>query len=61
MALEEGELLDQIYEFAIQLAKDAGGILLEAANSRMSGNAQANLSEQKANAVDLVTKTDLGT
>ncbi|KUI59664.1 Protein QA-X [Cytospora mali] len=49
--------LDEIYAFAIQLGKDAGKMLMDAAKLRMaSGGAQE--SEEKESAVDIVTKTD---
>lgn len=51
--------LDEIYKFAIQLGKDAGRLLLEAAQRRMSGEAQLE-EEEKLNSVDIVTKTDEG-
>lgn len=54
--------LDEIYAFAIQLGKDAGKILMDRAQLRMS--APADVKEQKfvekENAVDIVTKTDTG-
>lgn len=51
--------LDEIYAFAIQLGKDAGQMLMDAAKLRMaSGGAQQ--SEEKESAVDIVTKTDTG-
>ncbi|OQO10848.1 Protein qutG [Cryoendolithus antarcticus] len=49
--------LDEIYRFAIQLGKDAGEMLLSAANARISGTAYA-VSTEKESAVDLVTQTD---
>lgn len=57
--------LDGIYAFAIQLGKDAGRMLMNAAQSRMQG-AESNSSSsqvsyvEKENSVDLVTKTDTG-
>jgi hypothetical protein len=59
------EELDEIYAFAVQLGKDAGKMLLEAANLRMGdadGKGRQELKEhvQKVNAVDLVTETDEG-
>ncbi|GAB1317332.1 hypothetical protein MFIFM68171_07542 [Madurella fahalii] len=51
--------LDEIYAFAIQLGKDAGKLLLDAAQSRFSGNGQAAQEfAEKDSAVDIVTKTD---
>ncbi|KAF1987017.1 inositol monophosphatase [Aulographum hederae CBS 113979] len=61
------EELDDLYEFAIQLGKDAGRMLLEAAEKRWSGDGMINdygegeggkEHVQKMNSVDLVTKTD---
>jgi len=51
--------LDSIYTFAIQLGKDAGRMLQEAAQRRMSGDDQL-VEEEKLNSVDIVTKTDEG-
>lgn len=51
--------LDQIYQFALQLGKDAGKLLLDAAQKRMSGDVQLE-EEEKLNSVDIVTKTDEG-
>jgi hypothetical protein len=48
--------LDSIYQFAIQLGKDAGKLLQEAAQRRMSGEEQLDELE-KLNSVDIVTKT----
>ncbi|KAF1959623.1 inositol monophosphatase [Byssothecium circinans] len=60
MELSQNEL-DDIYTFAVQLGKDAGKMLMEAAQLRM-GSTNATIKEkehvQKANAVDLVTETD---
>lgn len=58
--------LDDIYAFAIQLGKDAGWMLMDAAQSRMQGTGDHASSSQvsyveKENSVDLVTKTDNGT
>ena len=51
--------LDSIYRFAIQLGKDAGKLLQDAAQRRMSGEEQLDEVE-KLNSVDIVTKTDEG-
>lgn len=51
--------LDSIYQFAIQLGKDAGKLLQDAAQRRMSGEDQMEEVE-KLNSVDIVTKTDEG-
>jgi myo-inositol-1(or 4)-monophosphatase len=56
------EQLDEIYAFAIQLGKDAGKMLMDAAALRIAsapGQGQQ-LFEDKDNAVDIVTKTDTG-
>lgn len=56
--------LDEIYAFAIQLGKDAGRLLMSAAQSRMQGTETDSSSQvsyvEKENSVDLVTKTDNG-
>lgn len=57
------EELDEIYTFAIQLGKDAGQMLMTAAESRF-GDANAPGREQqsveKDSSVDIVTQTDEG-
>lgn len=50
--------LDQIYPFAIQLAKDAGALLTRALESRRTAAHQPDTSIEKLNAVDIVTQTD---
>jgi len=53
--------LDEIYAFALELGKDAGKLLLEAANLRMQGDGRKEQTHvEKASAVDLVTETDEG-
>jgi hypothetical protein len=53
--------LDEIYEFAINLAKDSGNLLQRAANTRINGNGGQNLAVAvKVNDVDIVTETDEG-
>lgn len=63
------EELDEIYAFAIQLGKDAGKMLMDAAALRMSSSSSSSSSSgeadapkwvEKDNAVDIVTKTDTG-
>ncbi|KAK3291835.1 inositol monophosphatase [Chaetomium fimeti] len=54
--LTEAEL-DEIYAFAVQLGKDAGKLLLEAAQSRFNGENRQEVVE-KDSSVDIVTKTD---
>ena len=51
--------LSGIYDFAVQLGKDAGSMLQKAANERIAGTAQTE-SVEKASAVDIVTETDEG-
>lgn len=53
------EELSEIYEFAIQLGKDAGQMLLDGQFARMGGGA-ALASVEKDSSVDIVTKTDTG-
>ncbi|KAL2291722.1 hypothetical protein FJTKL_11927 [Diaporthe vaccinii] len=50
--------LDEIYAFAVQLGKDAGKMLMDAAKLRMASGGAAHESVEKENAVDIVTKTD---
>ncbi|KAI3394601.1 hypothetical protein diail_2524 [Diaporthe ilicicola] len=50
--------LDEIYAFAVQLGKDAGKMLMDAARLRMATGGAAHESVEKENAVDIVTKTD---
>ena len=52
--------LDEIYAFAVQLGKDAGRMLMDAAKLRMASGGAAHESVEKENAVDIVTKTDTG-
>lgn len=54
--------LDEIYVFAVQLGKDAGKLLLEAARLRISGNGDQTTQSftEKDNSVDIVTRTDEG-
>lgn len=54
--------LQEIYDFAVQLGKDAGEMLMNACRRRMQGSgATTSVSYvEKANSVDLVTKTDNG-
>lgn len=51
--------LDEIYEFAVRTGKEAGALLLQAAEARFGG-AQESKKIEKENAVDLVTQTDIG-
>lgn len=52
--------LDEMYAFAVQLGKDAGRMLLDAAKLRYEGKSAQQLHVEKENAVDLVTQTDEG-
>lgn len=59
-SLSQNEL-DSIYAFAVDLGKQAGQMLVDAAQVRIDGgNATQDEKEhvQKENAVDLVTETD---
>ncbi|CAK4030513.1 inositol monophosphatase [Lecanosticta acicola] len=60
---DEGIDLDELHAFTVQLAKDAGQMLLDAAEARVgrpgsSVNAGAGHVVEKESAVDLVTQTD---
>lgn len=50
--------LDEIYPFAIQLAKDAGALLTRALETRCTASYNPNAPQEKLNAVDIVTQTD---
>lgn len=55
------EELDELYAFAVELGKQAGQMLKDAAQLRMDGGTRAKAQDehvQKLNAVDLVTETD---
>lgn len=53
--------LEEIYPFAIKLARDAGKILLKGLEDRRElGNSSIESHVEKLNAVDLVTQTDNG-
>jgi myo-inositol-1(or 4)-monophosphatase len=52
------EELDGIYVFAVKLGKQAGKMLMVAAQLRISGETTREEKKQKENAVDLVTETD---
>ena len=51
--------LDEVYEFAVELGKEAGAMLMKAAEARFGGLSESSHTE-KDNAVDLVTQTDIG-
>jgi hypothetical protein len=57
-AAASDESLDAIYDFAIELGKAAGDMLLERAKAE--SDIDQDEVEKKMNAVDLVTKTDKG-
>ncbi|GKT41351.1 protein qutG [Colletotrichum spaethianum] len=50
--------LREIYDFAVQLGKEAGDLLMTAAKSRWGTGGQQQAFTEKDNSVDLVTKTD---
>lgn len=55
--------LGEIYEFAIQLGKDAGRILMDGAQCRFGSSSGANKEQksvEKDSSVDIVTQTDTG-
>ena len=55
------EELDEIYTFAVNLGKEAGRLLLDAAKLRFGNDrAEEQAHVEKDNAVDLVTQTDEG-
>ena len=56
------EELDEIYAFAIQLGKNAGKLLMNAARSRFGSGGSMTSQEitEKDNSVDIVTKADEG-
>jgi myo-inositol-1(or 4)-monophosphatase len=56
----ESDALEQIYQFAIQLGKDAGKILLDGIEKRRLGPSSIANDVEKINAVDIVTQTDNG-
>jgi myo-inositol-1(or 4)-monophosphatase len=55
------EDLDDIYQFAVQLGKDAGAILMDRARLRYEDDSNSEIYTEKENAVDIVTKADEGT
>ncbi|KAJ0329772.1 hypothetical protein COL5a_003597 [Colletotrichum fioriniae] len=52
--------LREIYDFAVQLGKEAGEMLMTAARSRWGSGGETQAFTEKDNSVDLVTKTDTG-
>lgn len=53
------EELREIYAFALDLGRRAGKILMEGVEKRCEGE-EGGKEEEKMNAVDIVTQTDLG-
>lgn len=61
MASMDTDQLSAAYAFAVQLGKDAGNMLMDAAWSRVGPGGQTEqAAEEKESAVDIVTKTDEG-
>ncbi|KAF5245335.1 hypothetical protein FAUST_1810 [Fusarium austroamericanum] len=57
----DSQQLNEIYAFAVQLGKDAGDMLMAAAQRRIDGHGTSSTTVsyvEKENSVDLVTKTD---
>lgn len=53
--------LGKAYAFAVQLGKDAGSMLMKAAQARFDGSiGRTDDFQEKESAVDIVTKTDEG-
>lgn len=53
--------LDEIYDFAVDLGRKAGKLLMERVDQRISGATNSSDAfEEKENAVDIVTQTDEG-
>ncbi len=52
--------LDEIYAFALDLSKNAGQILLDAAAQRTAPGATLQKTSEKDSSVDIVTSTDIG-
>lgn len=53
------EELSGVYDFAVQLAKDAGRLLLDGATARMGDNGKTSLDAvEKDSSVDVVTQID---
>lgn len=58
------ENLKEIYDFAVQLAKDAGRILMDGVEARCGNEATPAVNQvqvEKDSSVDIVTQTDEGT
>ncbi len=61
----DSQELDEIHAFAVQLGKDAGQMLMQAAWRRVDGGSvngasSSNEFDEKESSVDIVTKTDHG-
>ncbi|KAL3954269.1 hypothetical protein ACCO45_012225 [Purpureocillium lilacinum] len=59
----DSQELDEIHAFAVQLGKDAGQMLMQAAWRRVDGGSvngasSSNEFDEKESSVDIVTKTD---
>ncbi|KAH7363436.1 QA-X protein [Plectosphaerella cucumerina] len=50
--------LHEIYDFAVQLGKDAGDKLMQAATRRFTGPREDQVATEKDSSVDIVTQTD---
>lgn len=61
MAEINDDQLKEIYDFAVQLGRDAGDKLMTAATSRFTGPRQEEqVATEKDSSVDIVTQTDQG-
>lgn len=59
--MSDGVDLDEVYAFAVELGKEAGALLLTAAQARYGdGLRPDNGFDEKESAVDIVTRTDEG-
>lgn len=57
------EHLKEIYDFAVQLAKDAGRMLMDGVEARCGNDSTAGVQQEqveKDSSVDIVTQTDEG-
>ena len=52
--------LDDVYDFAVQLGKEAGQLLLERAQARSGDGSRTTHVSVKESSVDIVTQTDEG-
>ena len=60
MAEPTAEELDNVYEFAVQLGKETGQLLLERAQARSGDGPRTTHVSVKESSVDIVTQTDEG-